>query len=866
MFGEIGSSKRILLVEDEAIIAISQAQRLKNAGYTVQVAGDGERAIEQLDAGVVNGQPFDLVLMDIDLGPGIDGTETARRMLEHHDVPIVFLTSHGEQEMVERVRTITRYGYVLKQSGEFVLLSSIDMALELFAAHQLEKRERFGLSHAYFQQLLHEAPEAVAILDTEDHIQDVNPEFERLFGYSQAEARGHRLVDLIVPDRLRDEALGNASSVIVGGDIACETTRRHKNGSEIEVAVFGKPVYFRGGQVAVFVMYRDLTAQRRTEAELRRKNQELQVLIDTVDTHIWFLTDERTYGIANQAHLDFLGRRRDEVERHALDEFLPEQEAAYCRIGNRRVFEERQAIQTEEWASNKDGEPRLLSMTKVPALDENGAVRYVVCSARDITEQRRMEEHSRVTTSMVESAADAIIYTDSSYRIIYMNPAAIQSTGWTVRELEGKTPAVFNAESDAEAIQADIRATIAAGHVYVGELRNRRKDGSIYHCQIKVSPVFDQDGRIVGYVDVQRDVSALKAARDTVRRKERELRAIIDSVPNYIFARDERNRFLFINRAMGRMFGIAPETVRGKTDLELGVSPELAAQFEVNNRAVIESRKPMVIKNEPLRRVDGTAGWFETRLVPFDNPAGGEAALVGVSVDITDWRNAEEENRRLLEEKQLLLREVHHRVKNNLMTVMSLLSLRASTLDDPVAVAALEESRGHVEAMMVVYDALNRSDDQRLIDLRPYLQALVGSVQRSYAHHGEISIEVEADSVVVDGSPAILLGIIVNELLTNAFKHAFPRGTGGTVWVTLRRVAEDRILLRVEDNGVGLPGGYERTTDRATSHGFGLTLLHGLVDQLNGTLEIGLGRGGAGAAAAPCGTSFEMSVPLISRG
>ena len=116
--------KKILLVEDEAIIAMAEAKMLQNHGYEAITVFDGQKAIEKADT-----EPgISLILMDIDLGSGIDGTEAAEKILKRRDIPVVFLTSHSEKEYVDKVKKITRYGYVLKNSGEFILIESITMA------------------------------------------------------------------------------------------------------------------------------------------------------------------------------------------------------------------------------------------------------------------------------------------------------------------------------------------------------------------------------------------------------------------------------------------------------------------------------------------------------------------------------------------------------------------------------------------------------------------------------------------------------------------------------------------------------------------------------------------------------------------
>lgn len=134
---------RILLVEDQRIIGLATAQRIKQHGYEVALAGSGEEAVVLATPRDDAAMQFDLILMDVDLGRGMDGVEASQRILKQHRMPVVFLTSHSDQETVRRVREISRYGYVLKSSGEMQLQLAIETALDLFSAHtRIEERER----------------------------------------------------------------------------------------------------------------------------------------------------------------------------------------------------------------------------------------------------------------------------------------------------------------------------------------------------------------------------------------------------------------------------------------------------------------------------------------------------------------------------------------------------------------------------------------------------------------------------------------------------------------------------------------------------------------------------------------------------
>ncbi|MFP4427338.1 MAG: response regulator [Spirochaetaceae bacterium] len=188
-----GQDRTVLLVEDEAIIALNEKATLEKRGLHVQLAHTGDKAIQAAETC----ESIDVVLMDIDLGDGMDGTEVASRILEHRKLPIVFLTSHAEQEMVRKVKGITRYGYVLKNAGEFVLVEAIQTALELFDAHtRLEKSER------KYRTMIDTAPMPFQSLDEEGRLIDVNRAWLETLGYGREEILGTWFGDLLSPDQV----------------------------------------------------------------------------------------------------------------------------------------------------------------------------------------------------------------------------------------------------------------------------------------------------------------------------------------------------------------------------------------------------------------------------------------------------------------------------------------------------------------------------------------------------------------------------------------------------------------------------------------------------------------------------------------
>jgi len=208
-------------------------------------------------------------------------------------------------------------------------------------------------------------------------------------------------------------------------------------------------------------------------------------------------------------------------------------------------------------------------------------------------------------------------------------------------------------------------------------------------------------------------------------------------------------------------------------------------------------------------------------------------------MDRTAHRRAEELTLQSLRDKEVLLREIHHRVKNNLQVISSMLNLQRRNLEDPKLVDALTQSRDRIATMALVHETLYKSDDVGTIALGKYIQSIASNLFRSYGVSSDVVVlKVDLGDVELDVNRANPCGMIINELLSNAIIHAFPDGRRGTVQVALSRQG-NRIELSVQDDGVGLPP----ASDDERGAGLGMQLVEAFVDQLHGTLDVHRGEG-----------------------
>ncbi len=237
-------------------------------------------------------------------------------------------------------------------------------------------------------------------------------------------------------------------------------------------------------------------------------------------------------------------------------------------------------------------------------------------------------------------------------------------------------------------------------------------------------------------------------------------------------------------------------------------------------------------------------GWVSFNATLVRDSRGKPRYAVAVITDITDEKNNRERIEAALKEKEILLKEIHHRVKNNMQVVTSLINLQSEQVNEPEFTELMDECRNRIRSMALVHERLYQSGNLAEISMEEYLQALGGELSRSYNTGERIEIVVEASGASVNIEKAIPCAIIVNELVTNAMKYAFPGNAAGEVRVGFREEENGRCVLTVSDNGIGLPP----DADYEESSTLGMQLITALAGELNGNITLD----------RECGTRFTI--------
>jgi PAS domain S-box-containing protein len=310
---------------------------------------------------------------------------------------------------------------------------------------------------------------------------------------------------------------------------------------------------------------------------------------------------------------------------------------------------------------------------------------------------------------------------------------------------------------------------------------------------------------------------------------------LVESAPDGIVVVDPSGAIVMVNSETERLFGYSRDEMLGQP-IELLV-PARFRHAHVHDRDAYMSRasvRPMGAGRFLTGHTkEGAEFPVEISLSPIATTGG--QMVMSIVRDITERRRADELIQASLREKEALLKEIHHRVKNNLQVTSSLLRLQAAAIADPAAREMFQETENRIRSMALVHEKLYQSTNLSRIDLGDYLRSLADLLYRSSAIAPEnVVIDVTGSAIHLEIDDAVPCGLIANELLSNALKHAFPGGRQGRIEVHLADRPDGSIFMSVSDDGVGLPNDFQ--PDRAET--LGLHLVEALARQLDGTVEV----------------------------
>ncbi len=770
---------------------------------------------------------------------------------------VVYAVTRAVQQLAERVVDISENelgmeSRAVPRGDQLFVLKSL---FQRFTNEVVESRKRLRLqaeaslraSEAKYQ-LLHESMrDAFVSLDMNGRIVDFNRAYQELLGYAREELLGRSSGDL-TPRKWREpeERIIREEVIPFGHSEVYEKEYFRKDGT-----VF--PVELRtfllkdetGTATGMWAIVRDITGRKEAERELLVKERAMAAAL----TGIALADFEGKLTYANDAFLRLWREEKaaDVLGRSAL-EFWERPDEAAAVIA---VLERSGAWSGELKGKRRDGTRFDVQLSANLVRDGEGNPICMMSSFIDITERkkflRQLEESEGKFRAVFDRAHDGILVADAETgRFLMANAKACELLGYDRDELLNLGVANIHPAEALAAVQQKFADIVAGVTTLTEDLPVLRKDGVIFYADISAAPV-ELHGRLYA-IGIFRDITERKETAARLQELDRRQKAILNNIPDMAWLKDRESRFLAVNEPFAAACGRTADTLIGKTDLDIWPK-ELADRYRSDDRSVMESGTRKQVE-EPLVDRNGRNRWIETIKTPIMNHRGDVVGTTGIARDVTERMLAHERIEASLREKETLLREIHHRVKNNLQVISSLLYFQTKKVTEPEGLAALKEGQDRLKSMILVHEKLYRSEDLARVDFGDYVRSLTDQMLQSYgAIRNRVAVAVEVGDIHLPIEIALPCGMIINELLTNVFKYAFPGDRGGSASVRVASTGGE-LAVEVRDGGTGLPAGMN-AADPST---FGLQLVKQLTAQLGGRAVIESDSG--------AGTSARIVVPL----
>jgi len=624
---------------------------------------------------------------------------------------------------------------------------------------------------------------------------------------------------------------------------------------------------------------------KQTEEAPRESEERYRTLIENIPVGVYRTTlgPKGKFLMANPAYLKMFGfESEEELKKFCVaDRFMvPSKRAEH----SDNLVAQGSVTGFELLCKRKDGTSLLGSFNIKVVCDEKGKVSYFDGIVEDITERRRTEEElkkhrdhleelvteqtkdqQKVNEELLAEISDhkkakkALRESEVKYRVIlasiedsyfevnqrgeitFFNESFSKITGYPPDELMGmKNDKYLDQENRKKVFKKfnEVWKTGIPAKLFEYELI--RKNGEKITAQTSASLMTDENGQKIGFRGIIRDVSDLKKTEEALRKSEARLLEAqrVAHIGNWSW--DLQTNKLFWSKENYRIFCLSPEVLPSYENFERTVHPEDLDFVNKSIEDALERKKPynsefrIILPNNKVGFVQSIGNIEYDK---EDKPL----RFYGTVQDITKRKRAEEKIKASLKEKEILLQEIHHRVKNNMQIISSLLHLQASGVGDERVTDALMECRGRVQAMAFVHETLYGSDTLADIDFKTYISKVTNQIFQTFkTSMDRIKLEVDAEDIKLGIEQASPLGLITNELLTNSLKYAFPENRSGEIVIRIRAVEQDSIEFIFSDNGIGIPGDMDwRNTDS-----LGLRLIILLAeDQLDGTLSLDRGKG-----------------------
>jgi len=754
------------------------------------------------------------------------------------ELPITTVKGHRAWIRI-RGRRVSEEGVVEKLVGAIQDITELKQA----EAALMDSEEQF-------RGVAERSSELIFLSDVTGKATYVSPSVERILGYTPEEILGKTAYTFIAEEdheAMTEVVRKNREGLSVEN---LKTRIRKKDGNIAFMELSMSPIMKDGIFSGIQVIGRDITERKRADEKLRESEEKFRRYIENAPIGVFITDDQGRWLDVNPAASTITGYSPEELLNMRIPDILAPQVLDEAMEHFQKLVETgHDSIET--MFVHKSGEVKYWAVDAV-RISQN----RLLGLAQDITGEKLARERITELLRIINtSPAIAFLWRAEENWPVETVSENITQFGYTPEDfLSGRTRySDIIHPGDLGRVTAEVEYNSSHGiDEYTQQYRIYGGDGKEYWIDDYTHIRRDNDGRITHYEGIILDITERKQAEEALRMSEQRSVLMLNAMPDMIFIVSREGEYTYFNIPNSYKSPIHWDKIVGSNIRDIGFPPDVAEKILQQISQALETKKTQKLDYEIVFPTE--PHYYEARTQALN-----DEEVLAIVRDITEQKQAEElqqnfteeleqqvENRTKelkasLQEKEVLLREVHHRVKNNLQIIISLINLQVRKAKDPDLKELLQETQGRIRAMSLVHEKLFRSEDLSRIDLSSYLHSLVMQLSASHGKTAaqKVTLHMEFDRIMTDINIAIPLGLVMNELISNALEHAFPGDMTGNV--TIRgRMTNGEITVSVEDDGIGFPAGL----DWRETPTLGLHLVLTLIRQLNGRIElVETGRG-----------------------
>ncbi|MFA5669486.1 MAG: PAS domain S-box protein [Balneolaceae bacterium] len=599
-----------------------------------------------------------------------------------------------------------------------------------------------------------------------------------------------------------------------------------------------QPIIEHGKVVQAFGALQNISEEKIKSIKLEKNENRYRFLFEnSPNPKLIYEFENYTIKEVNKAACKLYGYTEEEFLQKTVVDIRPKEEREYfLKLTSQQPIDQNKVrVSNNVRHQKKNGDIIQVDVYSNSVMFDDELLNIVVINNKTETykAEQKLTELNAVLNNLIDSSPLAIITLDKKGRVDEVwNKRAEELFGWKKHEVLGKV-IPYVPKDLREEFNKNLDAAFSGVKSTVFEINRITEKGETLILKELTTPVEEKDGKVTRIMLLVEDITSQKKAEQALIESEVKYRQLVEASHDLVWRMDKSGEFTFVNSASKNILNYTPEELEGHCFINF-VSEDQAKELK-SKLNDLKKGKVFGQFDLKMKKKDGSFAYTTATIYPLLDA---DSVIIGSSGTATDITHIKEHQRQLeesLQEKEVLIKEIHHRVKNNLAVISGILGLQAMNLTDKATVAALEQSQSRIKSISMIHEQLYQKELFTSVEIKNYLNELISEVQSTLGEEeNNISISVIGDEIDLSMNQAVPFGILANELITNALKFAFKGRKEGIILLELRGEG-DKVFFSVSDDGIGLPSNFEKIKDRS----LGMTLVETVVSQLNGRFTWG---------------------------